>query len=237
VNSLTIPDNTIYSIEYSNDGMNYALGLKDCSIRIYDGVTRQETTILGGPDNKKVSGHSNKIYALRYHKDNPKILISGGWDKYVVMWDLTSETPIRFITGPQIFGEGLDINCFGEILTASWRKDDPLQIWDSDSGNLKVNVDWNYKEKEENVKASTQPYCCKFSNDFGKLIFAGGSQVNSVKIFDWNGTGLATIDKLSHACVALDSSNEIEKNEQLLAAGGGEGIIRMFKIKYGPNFR
>ena len=27
-----------------------------------------------------------------------------------------------------ISGEGLDMNCFGEILTASWRKDSPLQF-------------------------------------------------------------------------------------------------------------
>jgi COMPASS component SWD3 len=227
----------IYSIEYSNDGLNYALGLKDSSIRIFDGVTRQQTAVLGGPDNKKVIGHSSRIYGLRYHKDNPKILISGGWNNYVIMWDLNTETPIRFITGPQIYGEGLDTNCFGEILTASWRKDDPLQIWDADTGSLKVNCDWNFQEREENIKTATHPYCCKFSNDFGKLIFAGGSQVNSVKIFDWAGNGVATIDKLSHACVAIDSSNEVDNNEQMLVMGGGEGIIRMFKIKYGKNFK
>ena len=51
VNELTLPDNTIYSVEYSNDGMHYALGLKDCSIRVYDGFTRKEEIKLGGLDN------------------------------------------------------------------------------------------------------------------------------------------------------------------------------------------
>ena len=32
VNSLTIPDQNIYAVEYSNDGMNYALSLKDNSV-------------------------------------------------------------------------------------------------------------------------------------------------------------------------------------------------------------
>jgi len=32
VNSLTFPDMNIYSVEYSNDGMNYALSLKDHSV-------------------------------------------------------------------------------------------------------------------------------------------------------------------------------------------------------------
>lgn len=130
------------------------------------------------------------------------------------------------------------MNCFGEVLTASWRKDNPLQIWDFETGDHKMDIDWNFKENQESIKASTQLYCCKYSKDFGKLIYAGGSQVNSVKIFNWEGKGVATIDKLSHACVALDSSNDFtNKNHQLLAIGGGEGIIRMFRIKYNnPNF-
>ena len=59
-----------------------------------------------------------------------------------------------------------------------------------------------YAIKKEEQKESTQLYCCKFSNDFGKYIFFGGSQVNSVKVFDWSGKGLASIDQLSHACCA-----------------------------------
>jgi WD40 repeat protein len=46
---------------------------------------------LGGFDNNKIAGHQNKIYALKYHKDNPKILISGGWDDTLLFWDLTSK--------------------------------------------------------------------------------------------------------------------------------------------------
>ena len=83
-------------------------------------------------------------------------------------------------------------------------------------------------------------YCCKFSNDFGKLIFAGGSSSNAVKIFDYFGRPVATIDKLSHACVAMDSSNDFSKSKdsQLFAQAGGEGIIRIFRITYqnGGNF-
>ena len=57
-----------------------------------------------------------------------------------------------------ISGEGLDMNCFGEILTASWRKDSPLQLWDYETLQLKNDIEWNFKEKE-NVKASTKLYC------------------------------------------------------------------------------
>ena len=94
---------------------------------------------------------------------------------------------------------------------------------------LKNDIKWNFKEKED-VKASTQLYCCKFSNDFRKYIFAGGSQVNDVKVFDWNGRGFACINQLSYAPVTLDSSNDVTKNEQMLDIGGGEDVIRVFKF-------
>ena len=94
---------------------------------------------------------------------------------------------------------------------------------------LKNDIEWNFKEKED-VKASTKLYCCKFSDDFGKYIFAEGSQVNAVKVFDWNWRGFACIDQLSHEPVTLDSSNDVTKNEQTLDIGGGEGDIRVFKL-------
>ena len=128
-----------------------------------------------------------------------------------------------------ISGEGLDMNCYGEVLTVSYRKDSPLQLYNS--MQLKQHIEWSFKDKDD-AKDSTQLYCCKFSNDFGKFIFAGGSQVNAVKVFDWSGKGMAAIDQLSHAPVALDSSNDVSKPEQLLAIGGGEGAIRVFKFSY-----
>ena len=37
-------------------------------------VKKVEKLKLGGHDNHKVTGHMSKIYAIKYHKDNPKIL-------------------------------------------------------------------------------------------------------------------------------------------------------------------
>jgi COMPASS component SWD3 len=227
---------TCYSIEYSNDGLHYACGIADASIQVFDAVTRKEEITLGGFNNKKVAGHQNKIFALKYHRENSKILISGGWDQVLIYWDLTTGTPIKKVTGPQLYGEGLDINCFDEILTASWRKDDPLEVWEYETGNRRMSIEASFKEKD-NLRGSTQLYCCKFSKDYGRLIYAGGSQVNCVKIFDCFGTSVASIGEYSHAVLALDSSNDFSKGEQKLAVGGGDGKIRLYKIKYGPNFK
>ena len=61
-------------MDYSNDGNDYALDFKDFSKRVYDGVKKVEKLKLGGHDNHKVIGHMSKIHAIKYHKDNPKIL-------------------------------------------------------------------------------------------------------------------------------------------------------------------
>ena len=61
-------------MDYSNDGNDYALDFKDFSIRVYDGVKKVEKLKLVGHDNHKAKGLMIKIYAIKYHKDNPKIL-------------------------------------------------------------------------------------------------------------------------------------------------------------------
>ena len=53
-----------------------------------------------------------------------------------------------------------------------------------------------------------------------------------------NGRGLACIDQLSHVPVALDFSNDVTKNEQMLDIGGGEDVIRVFKFSStNPDFQ
>ena len=89
VNSMTF-NGEIFSCAYSQDGLLYALGLKDYSIRVFDGLTKKETIRLGGIDNQKITGHQNKIFALKFVRDQ-KVLISGGWDDTLIFWDLLSK--------------------------------------------------------------------------------------------------------------------------------------------------
>ena len=158
-----------------------------------------------------------------------------GFSKY---YFILAGNPEKVIVGPHIYAEGIDINSFGEVLTSSWRKNESLQIWDYETKELKLNIDTNLKvhgksnQDGKQLQMISQFYCCKFSKDFGKLIFAGGSSDNMVRIYTYKGDPVASIYNLSGAVICLDSTNIINKNEQLLAFGGGEGRIRIFKIKY-----
>ena len=57
-----------------------------------------------------------------------------------------------------ISGEGLDMNCYDEVLTTSYRKDSPLQLYNS--MQLKQDIEWSFNDKDD-AKDSTQLYCCK----------------------------------------------------------------------------
>ena len=60
----------------------FAAAGSDTQVYVYDEATRQKTMILkdGG---KNLPGHSNRIFALKFHPSEPNIIISGGWDKTV----------------------------------------------------------------------------------------------------------------------------------------------------------
>lgn len=96
VNQITFND-TIFSCEYSHDGLMYALGLKDYSIRVFDSLTKKEIIKLGGIDNQKVTGHQSKIFSLKFVRDQ-KVLISGGWDDILIFWDLSSKSLLFIIS-------------------------------------------------------------------------------------------------------------------------------------------
>ena len=56
------------------------------------------------------------------------ILISGGWDDTIQIWDTRIGLSVRGIFGPHLAGDAVDINDQNEILTGSWRPEDPLEV-------------------------------------------------------------------------------------------------------------
>ncbi len=59
-------------------------------IKVYDVVTKKlkatlESSIYNGSQSS--TGHSSRIYCLKYHPNEVNSLYSGGWDDTVQVWD------------------------------------------------------------------------------------------------------------------------------------------------------
>jgi len=56
---------------------------------------------------------------VKFDKEDSNLLLSGGWDYRVILWDLRERKPVQGFYGPLICGDGIDIH-EDNILTASW---------------------------------------------------------------------------------------------------------------------
>jgi WD40 repeat protein len=217
--------NELKCIDFRLDGMHFATAGKDLIIRIYDETTKQlvhEMPDNGGP------GHSNRIFAVKYDTDDPNILISGGWDNTVQIWDTRAASSIRNIFGPYLCGDALDIKS-GMILTGSWRPQEQVQIYTMSTGQIHHNISW---DGGVGLRQSSQPclvYGAQYSkHDQGEVILAGGSRSNEARLFD-----TLNYDKPFAAIMDLPGpvySVDFSHNGQLLALGCGDGTVRIFNI-------
>jgi len=106
------------SLDYSPDGTKFAAVGSESVLKIYDEQTRKVDSKFTG-EACVVPGHNNRVYCVKYDKEDPNIIVTGGWDKRVIVWDVREKAPVRSMYGPSICGESVDI--FEEIvLTGSF---------------------------------------------------------------------------------------------------------------------
>ncbi|EMP26581.1 Signaling threshold-regulating transmembrane adapter 1 [Chelonia mydas] len=143
--TVTEKENEINAMDFCMDGSTYATAGKDRHIRLYDSHTNQLSHILQAPDFMTgdvtpSSGHSRRIFALRFHPGERHVFLTAGWDDCVKIWDKRmAKEAQRVINGPHICGPGLDIqgNC---VLTGSWVPHNALQLWDLRTSQLQKNL-------------------------------------------------------------------------------------------------
>lgn len=227
LHSIVDQENQVYCLDYNEEGTQFATAGKDKTVRVYDEATKSLVATLSGGTGysvKTTPGHSNRIFSVKFTKDE-NIIISGGWDNTVQIWDVRQGHAIRSIYGPHICGDALDM-VNNEIVTGSWRPRDQLELWDFGTGEKITTIPWS------NV-GSTQAcmlYAAQFSKEGnGRFIAAGGSGANEAKVFDHasNDALVGTITGLSRGIFAVDFSPDNQK----VAIGGGDACIRILDIE------
>jgi len=69
-------------MDYAPSGYTFCTAGKDNIIRIYDEETKKIVRQLSAVKWHK-QGHNNRVFSVKFKKDGPDILASGGWDQNV----------------------------------------------------------------------------------------------------------------------------------------------------------
>lgn len=224
--------NQVYALDYNSQGSHFATAGKDAKIRVYDEATKSLLVTMESGliySVKATPGHSNRVFASKFVPQDDNLIITGGWDNTVQLWDLRTGSSIRSFYGPHICGDSIDV-VENEILTGSWRSDHQLEIWDLGKGLKITDIPWHASQ-------TGQPACMLYAAQFSKesqggsnakFIAAGGSGLNEAKIFDHHSGDsiVGTITGLSRGIFTLDFSPESKK----IAMAGGDCSIRIVEL-------
>lgn len=228
LHTVTEKDNQLFCVDYRADGSAFAAAGKDYKVRIYDEATKTRTAVLSAGFGARSHGHSNRVFSLKFKPSDPNIVVSGGWDNTVQIWDLRVESSVRSFYGPHIAGDAVDV-CGDTILTGSWRPDDALQTWDYGTGKLIETVRW---EDEKTISSGAcQLYCAQYSRfgtQPGRFIAAGGSGSNEARVFDVS-AGNAVVGVVTGLTRAV-FTGDFAPNTNAVAFAGGDSAIHTFSI-------
>lgn len=233
LHSLEDDGNQVYALDYNSEGTHFVTAGKDTKIRVYDEATKSLLQTMDGGAGYSVRatpGHSNRVFSTKYVPQDDNIIISGGWDNTVQIWDLRVGASVRSIFGPHICGDALDV-VGNEVVTGSWRPEKQLEVWDFGTGAKVTDIAWHASSFSQAGQPSCMLYAAQFSKENqgpARFIAAGGSGLNEAKVFDHHAGNsvVGTITGLSRGIFTLDFSPDNQK----IAVAGGDQTIRILDI-------
>jgi len=219
------PDNTdLYALDFSKIGDMLAVGGKDYKVKLYDDSTKSLISELeaAGPTNP---GHSNRVFSVKFSED-PNLLVSGGWDNVVFIWDIRVSHSIGFIYGPHICGDAIDIK--GDVLlTGSYGDKNVLQLWSISKRQLIETIPWNKYLEDQGDKGYL--YTALFDKEDKPLyIAAGGAGRNEMHIYK-NTVGYDMLGKVTFGKTV--TSIDFANGKNLIAIGCGDGMTYTFNYE------
>mmetsp|Transcript_707 Transcript_707/g.990 ORF Transcript_707/g.990 Transcript_707/m.990 type:complete len:215 (-) Transcript_707:240-884(-) len=79
----------------------------------------------------KLTGHGNRIFCVKFNKGDQNMIVSGGWDNNIFVYDMRYRGPVHAIYGPHICGDAIDFKSDGyTMLAGSYRGEDALEVYD-----------------------------------------------------------------------------------------------------------
>ena len=209
-------NNPLMCVDYSTDGLLFATGGNDKYVRLYDDNTK---TLIKKLERHRydLPEHSNRIFAVKFSKKDPNLLLSGGWDNTILLYDIRAREVQNYLYGPHICGDGMDLKD-DLLLTVSWEKEDQIQLFDlrmiKKIGVFQMNIDENNTDKKNKLDNVSYLYSCRF-NPVNKTFCVTGSNKNYLRIYDYNNLNsdnlteqrikrIYDLNNLQHPCYCCD---------------------------------
>jgi len=128
VESLHLSNQSLRSIDYCAARNEIAIGSSDNNIYLLDAHTFEIRETLP-------KAHENSVFALRYHP-NGKLLLSGGRDAHLKVWDLDNTT--QLISDQPAHWFSINDICFMQNAScfATASRDKTIKIWDAETFQL-----------------------------------------------------------------------------------------------------
>lgn len=223
-------NNGIFCMDQSPDQRYLVTAGSDCSLRLYDSENMDEPTILATLDASEPE-HAERVFSVQFLKEDPNIILSGGWDNTIKIFDISQGGPIGHIFGPSLSGDSVDI-FEDKMVTGSYRPEDSLQVWDWKKNEKVQTIDWEYGT---NYSDNAYLNFARF-NKTGKLIVAGGKN-QEVKTFVKT-INQDTLQEEPNFSMHMRQGNFGESvyccrfmnNADSFAVGCGDGTVKIFNV-------
>lgn len=86
------PENHLYCLDFNSEGTLLAVAGRDAYIRIFDETTK--SLMISLKDRSEFPGHSNRVFSVKFNPINSNLLVSGGWDNVLYIYDIREKGPI-----------------------------------------------------------------------------------------------------------------------------------------------
>ncbi|KAK0178423.1 hypothetical protein PV328_002372 [Microctonus aethiopoides] len=223
--SIAKSTNEVNAIDVSVKGNYIASGGKDAALRLYDAESAKLIHVYKRNDAEFIDDkigryHRMRIFAVKFHQSYPDLMITGGWDDTVRVWDRRVGTGSTLvIKGPHICGDAIDVK-ETQIITGSWVVRASLQLWDMTSGKLIDSI--LPKNRPTSLDGEFLYAVQYFDGDcYGDHVLTGGSGTSAVEVINLKEKKVVGNFEVHKAVMTLDS------NKTSIIFGGMESVIRL----------
>jgi len=215
-------NNQTYALDYARDGGMFASAGRDYTVRLYDEATKTCVASLASSFDKTTTGHSNRVFAVKFSEQDPNTLLSGGWDNTLQVWDVRQARAAFSMWGAHICGDAIDVRD-NTVLTGSWRPKEQLQMWDLRTGEKCDEIGWGPSVRS---RETCHVYGAQLSKNDGALVAAGGSGANELKIFSRATKKAVGSLSLPKGVYGLDFAN----HGKTIAIAAGDSSMRVVAV-------